>query len=161
MSDEADVIGAAEALLSKDEEALLVEIGLREKTIQTEPMRADDPHLQVEYDSTHMGGIDDIKSLGRRIMVRWNSELYGVICGKKAGAGAERSEDKKMRDDLLKALNLSDAAVIAVVVTALIALGAPAAIAAPVAPFLVKKFIMPAKEELCNAWGEAVMADGA
>jgi hypothetical protein len=156
MSNETDVAGAAKVLLSKDEEALLLEIGLRERAIEADPARAEDPHLRVEYDSTHMGLIDDIKSLGRRIMVRWNKELYGAVCGKKVGGTAASVEDKKMRDDLLKALNLSDAAVIAAVVTALIALGAPAAVAAPVAPYLVKKFIMPAKDELCDAWGEAM-----
>src|SRR5215472_8601828 len=103
-----------------------------------------------------MGLIDEVKSLGRRIMTRWNKELYGVVCGKKCSGGAESAEDKKIRDDLLKALNLSDAAVIAAVVTGLMTLGAPAAIAAPVAPFLVKKFIMPAKDELCDAWSEAL-----
>jgi hypothetical protein len=156
MSNETSVVGAAEALLSKDEEALLLEIGLRKKAIEADPARGGDPHLHVEYDSTHMGLIDDIKSLGRRIIMRWNKELYGVVCSKKPGGGAETAEDKKMRDDLLKALNLGDAAVIAAVVTALLALGAPAAIAAPAAPFLVKKFIMPAKDELCEAWGEAM-----
>jgi hypothetical protein len=149
------VVNAAEALLSKDEEALLLEIGLREKAIQADPARASNPHLRIEYDSTHMGLIDDIKSIGRRIMKRWNNELYGMVCSKKGGS-AETVEEKKMRDDLVKALNLGDAAVTAAVVTALIALGAPAALAAPVAPFLVKKFIMPAKAELCDAWGEAL-----
>ena len=144
MSNLTAVVNAAEALLSKDEEALLLEIGLREKAIQVDPTCGGEPYLRVQYDSTHMGLIDDAKSLGRRIMMRWNKELYGVVCGKNAGGGAEKAEDKKMRDDLLKALNLGDAAVIAAVATGLITLGAPAAIAAPVAPFLVKKFIMPA-----------------
>jgi hypothetical protein len=156
MSNETSVVDAAKALQSKDEEALLLEVGLRDKAIQADPARGSDPHLQVEYDSTHMGLIDDIKSLGRRIMTRWNKELYGVVCGEMKPGGAEAAEDKKMRDDLLKSLNLGDAAVIGAVVTALITLGAPAAIAAPVAPFLVKKFIMPAKDELCDAWGEAI-----
>ena len=156
MSNEADIIRAAEALSSKDEEALLLEIGLRDKMLQANPAQANEPSLAVAYDSPHMGLIDDIKALGTRIMNRWNKELYGVVCGKKPGGGAESDEDKKIRKDLLKALNLGDAAVIATVATGLIVLGAPAAIAAPVAPFLVKKFIMPAKEKLCDAWGEAL-----
>ena len=158
MSKEAEsaVISVAEALRSKDEEALLLEIGLRENAIQGNKALESNPTLQVEYDSSHMGLIDDIKALGRRIMTRWNKELYGVVCGKKAGSGAETAENKKLRDDVLNALNFGDAAIIAAVAAALIALGAPAAIAAPVAPLLVKKFIMPAKDELCDAWGEAM-----
>ena len=44
---------------------------------------------------------------------RWNKELYGVVCGEKGGT--ETAEDKKIREDLLKALNLTDAAVIAAI----------------------------------------------
>jgi len=158
MANETTVVKEAEVLLSKDDEALLLEIGLRQRAIQADPAHGDDPHLQIEYDSTHMGLIDNIKLLGRRIMTRWNKELYGVICDKKPSGVTETTEDKKVRDDLLKALNLGDAAVITAVVTGLMALGAPAAIAAPVAPFLVRKFIMPARDELCDAWGQAITA---
>jgi hypothetical protein len=149
-----DTVSAAENLFSKDEAALLLEIGLRDNAIAADPARADDPNLVVVYDGTHMGMIDDLKALGGRIASRWNKELYGIVCPN--ASATETSDDRKMRDDVLKALNLSDAAVIAAVATGLIALGAPAAIAAPVAPFLVKKFIMPAKDELCDAWGEAL-----
>lgn len=153
MADDTGVIDAAKGLLSKDEEALLLEIGLREEAIQRNEALKTNPNLQVEYDSTHMGLIDNIKSLGLRIMTRWNKELYGIVCpaGKK-----ETAEDKKIRENLFEALKMGDAAVIAAVVTGLMFLGTPAAIAAPLAPFLVKKFIMPAKDELCIGWGEAI-----
>ena len=59
---------------------------------------------------------------------------------------------------LLGALNLNEAALIAGVVPGLMFLGAPAAIAAVVAPIIVRKFIIPAKDELCDAWGEAMRA---
>jgi hypothetical protein len=157
LSNEAETVKAAQALYSKDEQALFLELGLREQAIDQDNAAADNPNLPVTYQGTHMGLVDDTKALGLRIMVRWNKELYGVVCGNKR-TGNVSAKDKKMRDELLKALNLGDAAVIAAVVTGLMALGAPAAIAAPLAPLLVKKLIMPAKEELCDAWGEAMQA---
>jgi hypothetical protein len=156
MSDEAAVVTAAKQLLTKDEAALLLEIGLREKAIDVDPAAANDPNLQVVYDSTHMGLLDDIKSLGLRIMSRWNKELYGLVCPAKSPAGND--DAKKLRDKLLGALNLDEAALIAAVVPGLMFLGAPAAIAAAVAPLIVKKFIIPTKDELCDAWGEAMQA---
>jgi hypothetical protein len=156
MSDEAAVVTAATKLLTKDEAALLLEIGLRKKAIDADPTAADDPNLHVVYDSTHMGLLDDVKSLGLRIMSRWNKELYGLVCPPKSAKG--NVEAKKLRDKLLGALNLDEAALIAAVVPGLMFLGAPAAIAAAVAPVIVKMFIIPAKDELCDAWGEAMKA---
>ena len=155
MADTTDIIVAAERLRKKDEEALASEIGLRSKHIEGDPTAADNPDLVVTY-GTHlgMGAIDDIKALGWRILVRWNKELYGVVCS------SEKAEEQEMRKKILGALSLDEAALIAVIAPPLIWLGAPAAIAAPVAPLLVKKFIIPAKEELCVAWGEAITAQG-
>ena len=135
---------------------LLLEIGLRTNAIDANPAAADDPNLQVVYDSTHMGLLDDIKSLGLRVMSRWNKELYGLVCPAKSATG--NGEAKELRDKLLGALNLNEAALIAGVVPGLMFLGAPAAIAAVVAPIIVRKFIIPAKDELCDAWGEAMRA---
>jgi hypothetical protein len=100
-----------------------------------------------------MGDLDDLKALGRRILARWNRELHGVVCGTK-------TEYQSSREAILNSLNLGEAAVIAAVASALLTGGAPAAIAAAVAPLLVKKFILPAKEELCAAWSEAINAKG-
>lgn len=58
----------------------------------------------------------------------------------------------------LTSLNLGEAAVIAAVAGALIGLGVGAAIAAPLAPLIVRRFIWPAKDELCVAWGESIDA---
>jgi hypothetical protein len=44
--------------------------------------------------------------------------------------------------------------VLAAVASALLTLGAPAAIAAAVTPLIVKRFIWPAEDELCAAWDE-------
>jgi hypothetical protein len=133
----------------KDEEALLVQIGLREQAIKADPERQNDPNLDVVYAETTMGPLDELKRIGKRIANRWSKELHGLACG-------NESKCAKEREALLNSLNLGEAAVIAAVVTALISLGVGAAIAAPLAPLIVHKFIWPAKDELCLAWGEAL-----
>jgi hypothetical protein len=136
----------------KEDEALYVLIGMREKAVANEPALKDDPDLEVVYAEPTMGPLDDIKRLGKRITNRWNKELYAIVCG---------NEDKnaEVRESLLNSLSLGEAAVIAAVAGALISLGVSAAIAAPLAPLLVRRFIWPAKDELCEAWGEAIEKD--
>lgn len=136
----------------KEDEALYVLIGMREKAVANEPALKDDPELEVVYAEPTMGPLDDIKRLGKRITNRWARELYAIVCG---------NEDKntEVRESVLNSLSLGEAAVIAAVAGALISLGVGAAIAAPLAPLLVRRFIWPAKDELCEAWGEAIEKD--
>ena len=136
----------------KEDEALYVLIGMREKAVANEPALKDDPDLEVVYAEPTMGPLDDIKRLGKRITNRWNKELYAIVCG-------NDDKDTEVRESLLNSLSLGEAAVIAAVASALIGLGVGAAIAAPLAPLLVRRFIWPAKDELCEAWGEAIEKD--
>lgn len=150
MSEVNEVVETAKRLHEqKDDEALLVLIGLREKVVEAEPELKDDPNLEVVYAEPTMGPLDDIKRLGKRIVNRWSKELHSVVCG-------DESKDTKERQELLSSLSLGEAAVIAAVAGALMSLGVGAAIAAPLAPLLVRRFIWPAKDELCDAWGEAI-----
>lgn len=151
MSDLNEVVAAANRLneQKEDDEALLVLIGMREKAIAAEPASKDDPNLSVVYEEPTMGPLDDLKRLGKRITNRWNKEVFGIVCG-------NESKDSKERETLLNSLNLGEAAVVAAVVGVLISLGVGAAIAAPLAPLLVRRFIWPAKDELCEAWREAM-----
>jgi hypothetical protein len=67
-----------------------------------------------------------------------------------------KDENQKDRKAVLDSINLGEAAVIAAAASAVLSLGAPAALAAAVAPLIVKRFIWPAKDELCEAWGEGI-----
>jgi hypothetical protein len=150
MTDVNAVVTAAQRLNEeKDEDSLLVQIGLREQAIKADPASQDDPNLNVTYTETTMGPLDDLKRIGKRIANRWSKELHSITCG-------NESKDAKEREALLNSINLGEAAVIAAVAAALISLGVGAAIAAPLAPLIVRKFIWPAKDELCLAWGEAL-----
>jgi hypothetical protein len=145
------VIQAAEqAGASKDEDALAVLLGMRQKELDKNPALADDPNFTPVY-GPHMGLLDDVKALGWRIAKRWAKELYGLVCENKKGD----TEDKKK---IMDALNLSETAVIGAVAAALMAMAVPALIAAAAAPLITKKFIWPLRDELCGAWGEALNA---
>lgn len=153
MSDISAVVNEAKRLESKDEASLELLVGLREQAINLNPALKDTVDLEPKYDGQTMGALDDLRALGRSILKRWNKELYGLVCESKVG-------DQKDREAILDALNLGQAAVIAAVAGALIGLAVPAPIAAALAPLIVRRFIWPAKDELCAAWGEGIKAAG-
>ena len=97
-----------------------------------------------------MGVLDSVKSLGLRLLKRWNKELYGVICG-------DKPEDAEERSKIMTALNLgAGAAATAIAATLTSWLAVPAALAVVLAPILVKRLLVPGKEEMCAAWFENI-----
>ena len=90
MADITAIIAEAEKLRGKDEEALALEIGLREKHIESNPSGANNPALSVPY-GTSMGLIDDVKAVGWRVLNRWNKEAYAVVCS------SQKPEDQELR----------------------------------------------------------------
>jgi hypothetical protein len=147
------IIDSAMRLNSKDDISLEILLGLREKAIERNPALKDDPDFEPKYDGQTMGAMNEIKALGRRVLIRWNKEIYGVVCGGKG-------DDQMARKTVLDSLSLGEAAVIAAVATLLLNLGTAAALASALAPLIVKRFIWPAKDELCAAWGEGITAQG-
>ena len=102
MPDVKAVVDAAQRLdKQKDEVALELLVGMREKAIQKNPALKDDVDFEPKYDSTTMGPMDDVKALGRRILNRWNKELCGMVCGSTAA-------DQKDRKAVLDSLNLGE-----------------------------------------------------
>jgi hypothetical protein len=146
MGIEQKTIDAAQKYAGFDEDALLVVLGKQDIAIDADSSLIVDPTLNPNYDSQIMGPLDELKFAGRRIVKRWNLELYKLVCG---------SGDNKEREQLIDALNIGEAAAIAAVVKILLLITSPA-VAAPLSVVLVKFFLLPAKEELCAAWGEEV-----
>lgn len=138
---------------SHDEDALYALIGMREQRIEQAPTEAANPRLAATYDESVMGPLDDVKAIGRRIAVRWSRSLFEVVCGD------GDSGDTEARKKLLDALNVNEAATVGVVTTLLLTLPfATPAIAAPVAVIIVRKFLQPAMDELCEFWEEQLDA---
>src|SRR5579859_851286 len=104
MPDVNAVIDAAQRLhQQKDDVALELLVAMREKAIQNDPTLEDNVDFEPKYEATTMGAMDDLKSLGRRIVNRWNKELYGLVC-------ARTREDEKARQSVLDSLNLGEVA---------------------------------------------------
>jgi hypothetical protein len=145
------VISSAEQLYKqKDSSALELLLGLRENAVRKNSALKDDLSLDPKYDAETMGALDDVKALGKRVLNRWNKELQEIVCG---GKGAVKD-----RQAILQSLNLGEAAVVGAVASVLFSLGAGATIAAALAALVVKRFIWPAKDELCIAWKEKIDA---
>lgn len=142
------IVSANRLHKQKDDSGLEILIGMRDKAISLNPSLKDNPDLDVPYEEQLLGA-EELKLLGKKILKRWNEELFGLVCG-------DVAKDSKERKALLDSLNLGEAAVIAAVVGILISLGVGAAIAAPLAPLIVRRFIWPAKDELCNGWRESI-----
>lgn len=148
MIDSKKVVDAALALSPQDVDALEVLLARRDHAIKANPALQDDLELDPAY-ATETMGIESLKAHARSLVNLWNKNLYDLACA----AGTSESKERK---DLLDALRVGDAAVIGAVVAALLAMNLAAPLAAVLAPILVKRFIMPAKDELCAAWGESI-----
>ncbi len=149
MANVSDVKQAATRLATKDEAALELLVGMVSQAIEKNPGLKGQPYVELKYDATVMGPLDDVRSLGRKILKVWNKQLHGLVCGKNPDQQADRSS-------ILNALSLGETAVTGAVAAALIGLAVPAPLAAALAPLIVKRFIWPAKDELCQAWSEAI-----
>ncbi|MCK0198740.1 hypothetical protein MWN34_17720 [Ancylobacter sp. 6x-1] len=141
-------VTVAKGLIDDDEEALYVRIGRLEKAIEKDPILAYSPLLDPPYEKEQMGPLDGVRELGRRIVRKWAAALHDLVCG---------SKDDTAREQLLDALNVSEAAAIGVVTTLLLPVLSPA-IAAAVAVVIVKKFLVPAGGVFCDYWGEQLNA---
>jgi hypothetical protein len=68
-----------------DTEALYARLGRQEKAIAQRPELAQNPTLDPDYDSSHMGLVDDLKIVGRRITTQCSRKLHDLVCGQAGG----------------------------------------------------------------------------
>jgi hypothetical protein len=142
----------ASDLASYDEAALIELLGMRAKAINHDPSIAGDLSPDIQHDAKYLGPLDDIKSLGLRILARWNKELFKIVCG-------GSTDDSDDRSKILNALTLSEGAAIAALIPVLTGLGLAPALAAVLAAIIVKRFLGSAMETVCEAWAKQVGRD--
>ncbi len=130
-----------------DDLALEVRVALIARAAEGDPSAANDVSFSPKYDSNLMG-LAELKALGQKIVKHWSKELQLIVCG-------SADKDKKDRSAVLSAIKIDEAATIGAVAVAL-SLLIPVALAAAVAPVIVRRFIWPAKDDLCDAWAEAI-----
>ena len=135
----------------KNETALEVLIAKCDAAVKKNPELGNNPNLDVKYTETTMS-FEALKILGRNIVNQWNVQLFGLVCG-------ITSEDQNDRKIILDALKIGSGAAAGAVAAALTTTFAvPAAVAVAVAALIVKRFIWPARAELCKGWQEKIKA---
>lgn len=150
MGTQTDMNATLSSLLGKDsdEDALLAQLGIRAKAVQIGRLDAMDYAATPTYEGVVMGPMSDLVTLGRRILDRWNRELYKVMCG-------GDPDDKEDRESLLKSVGLSDVAVAAAMSSVLIGSFAVApAVATIIAALVVKRLLIPGGAVACEFWKE-------
>ncbi|ETX27267.1 SGNH/GDSL hydrolase family protein [Roseivivax isoporae] len=154
----AAVAAHAAALSALDEHALLCELQERLDLIDRDPATADLPSAPLLSLST--GGLEGgiattVGPLARRLLRRWERELYDLICGDAAADAAERTK-------LREALGAGQDALVGAIAAWLVSgpLGVSALLAGVLAALLVKRVGGSAVEEICTLWGERLNAAG-
>lgn len=136
---------AIAALAEASEQSLIDQIGRNAKTLQHDPALAG----QLAAPARRMGAtraagtVRDIRKVGNRILKRWAREVYAIVCGNKP-------EDRADRRRILAALKLGEAGAAAVIAGVLIgSMGVAPVLAPAVAVIVARRFLEPAREELC------------
>lgn len=136
-----------------DENTLLEQLGIRAKATQQGQSNGMGYTAEPTYDAQVMGVMDDVRTLGRRLLNRWNLELYKVMCGSESG-------DKQDRESLLKAIGATDVALAAAMTAVLVSSFAVApAVATVIAALVVKRVIGPTGDVFCKMWAEQLPKD--
>lgn len=138
---------AIKKLISKDEDQLYKELGMRQKVIAKDPYLMAGFDFDAKYDVVVMGPMDELRRFGEQLFKRYQVEAHKIFCPKEKG-------DKEDIDNLKKAIGIDDAAVAAVIAAAIVAsgVGIAPALAAVVAVLIVKHFLRPTYEEMCKVW---------
>ena len=137
-----------EKLLDVDDLTLLEKLGMRGKAVQIGTPSAVGYDPVLVHDAGVMGPLDDLRELGRRLVGRWNRELFKVMCG-------DDKADQKDRESLLQSIGLGDVAIASAVTAVLVSSFAVApAIAIVIAALVVKRIISPGGAVACEFWAE-------
>jgi GDSL-like Lipase/Acylhydrolase family len=142
-------------LMALDAPLLEAELERRLRLLERDPSQGDRPSMEllIVADGGLESGLTSVGPLARRLLRRWERELYELICG-------TSDEDTKERRGMLDALKLGEPALIGAM-TAWLATGplaVPAVVAGVLAAILVKRIGGSAQDELCKAWKERLDA---
>lgn len=150
----AAVSAHARDLVRLDEDMLLAELDRRIRLVELDPDAGALPSADLLVLTGGLeSGVSGDGRLARRLVRRWERELFDLVCG-------TDEDDKKDRDDLRDALGIGEAALVGAVSAWLVTgpLGVPALLAGVLAAILVKRFGGATAEVACAAWKERVDA---
>ncbi|MEO1083398.1 MAG: hypothetical protein AAFY88_04080 [Acidobacteriota bacterium] len=138
---------AAAEFYAADDDTLFEQIGLRQSAMQRDLSVAAQLSPKVTAADGVLSAREDLLNLGRRIYKRVSREVYKILCG-------DGEDDRRDRDALRDALQLTDVALAAALTPVLISLAVPPPLAPLIAALLVRRVIVPAAGEVCAFWTE-------
>lgn len=141
----------ARLLLALDEPHLMSELDRRIALVDLDPGVADLPSMQLltVAEGGLEGGLPAIGPVARRLLRRWERELYELLCG-------DDPDDQETRGRLRDALGIGPEALAGALAGWLLAgpLGLSALLAGVLAAILVKRIGPATADELCLVWKE-------
>lgn len=142
---------AAKELLKKDPDQLYELLGMTAKAVEEDIGKQGSFEPEVVY-SPHMGLMDDLQKIGRRMFNRAQRQAYDLVCG-------SDPEDEEDRRKIITALGISSAAAVIALAGVLVStFGLAAAFAGVIAPLIIKRFAEPVLEDgykgFCQLWKE-------
>jgi hypothetical protein len=141
---------AVTPLLTEEEDQLFAELGIRARALSRHPAAAGSFDPDVRYNEVWMGDVDDVRVFGSRLYERWDRALHDLVCHNDPAASAER---KALSD----ALGLGEPAFAASLAMLLVSsLGIAPAVASVAAVIVVKRFVSPTLDGLCQAWATSM-----
>lgn len=147
----------ARQLLALGENDLLAELDRRVALVELDPSQADLPSLDLltVAEGGLEGGLPPMGATARRLLRRWERELYELLCG-------SEPSDKADRGKLRAAIGIGPDALVGALAGWLVAgpLGVPALLAGVLAAILVKRFGSGTADEMCRIWKERFDAAG-
>jgi hypothetical protein len=141
---------AVTPLLSAEEDQLFAELGIRARALAADPTIGGTFDPDVVYREAEMGALEEVRSFGQRLFMRWNRELHTIVCGGDPDDAADRAE-------LVDALGVSEIAAAGYLATLIAGnLGIAPALATVAAAIVIRRFFSPAVKEFCSAWARTL-----
>ena len=136
-----------ESLIQANDRQLYQQLG------QTVQALAEDPSIAGTYTEEvdqALGFQDDVINLGRNLFRRWSAEANKLVCGTDA-------DNSGMRQVVIDAIGGNAGTVVAILAGLLVSQFALApAVASLVAALVIKTFLKPTYEEMCQEWSQHV-----
>lgn len=149
---EKHAIPAMEKLLQSEPDQLFLELGLRRKAVESDPMQAGLFQTTATYDADFAGPLDALRDFGQEFFKRVSKDVFNLVC-------SEDSENSGQRKKLLEAFGDGKTTFAAALAALCVSwFGWAPAIAAVVAALVVKLFLNNAYIAMCEVWKKNLSA---
>jgi hypothetical protein len=136
---------ALKDLVSKDESALYAELGLRTIVLRHHPKLGNSFSPRISIDNFPKPPKAELRKLGKQILNDWNRSLYSFVC-------EDKGDDHDTKDKILKAISLGGVTSASIITSVLISIGLAPALAIIVGTLIMRLFVVPAGQTICNWW---------